>query len=253
MSEIKAMLAKKLTNSVDVNGWWMSEKLDGVRCIWDGTKLISRNGNVFHAPKWFTTGLPSDIILDGELFLERGKFQETLSIIKNSNKIEEWSKLSFQCFDIINCDPYEKRLSKLNKLSLPKTAGVLPQTICESKKHLEEYQAEILKLGGEGVMLRKPGSMYEGKRVSTLLKLKKFKDAEAVVLGYTNGKGRLDGKIGALKCEFDGKVFNIGSGLDDVDRENPPAIGSIVTFSYFEKTDAGVPRFPTFISVRDYE
>ena len=58
----------------DPKGWLMSEKLDGVRCLWDGKKMYTRNGNSFYPPDYFLKSLPSDLALDGELWTKRGDF-----------------------------------------------------------------------------------------------------------------------------------------------------------------------------------
>ena len=102
-------------------------------------------------------------------------------------------------------------------------------------------------------MLRLPGSLYDHKRSASLLKVKRFRTDEATIIGYKDGVGKHYGRLGALICEFADKVFNVGTGLSDMIREVPPKIGEVITFSYFEKTDGGVPRFPSFVGVRDYE
>ncbi len=100
-------------------------------------------------------------------------------------------------------------------------------------------------------MLRDPASQYERKRSNTLLKVKSFLDADATVIGHQPGTGKHRGRLGALLCLLDDKTeFGIGTGFTDRQRENPPAVGERVTFSFFEFTDAGVPRFPAFIGVR---
>jgi DNA ligase 1 len=99
-------------------------------------------------------------------------------------------------------------------------------------------------------MLRQPGSLYEVGRSQTLLKVKTFFDAEALVIDYTDGKGKHKGRLGALVVQLpDGTEFNIGTGFSDAQRETPPVIGSMVTFRYQELTDGGVPRFPSFLRV----
>jgi DNA ligase 1 len=101
-------------------------------------------------------------------------------------------------------------------------------------------------------MLRWPGSRYESGRSSTLLKVKSFHDAEARVIGHQGGAGRHKGRLGALLVELDdGTRFAVGSGFSDAERENPPAIGSVITFRYQELSDGGVPRFPSFVGVRE--
>jgi DNA ligase-1 len=109
--------------------------------------------------------------------------------------------------------------------------------------------ASIESIGGEGLMLRKGGSSYEQKRSNSLLKVKSMMDAEAKVIGHQTGKGRNSDRLGALVCQLvdnTGKTFKVGSGLTDAERENPPSIGAIITFSFFEYTKSGVPRFPTY-------
>lgn len=82
------MLAEKWDNQ-DPTGWWMSEKLDGVRAWWTGSSLLSRLGNAFQAPKWFTEKLPN-VPLDGELWCGRGQFKEAVSITKSSKRQDDW-------------------------------------------------------------------------------------------------------------------------------------------------------------------
>ena len=101
-------------------------------------------------------------------------------------------------------------------------------------------------------MLRQPGSRYESGRSSTLLKVKSFHDAEARVIEHQAGAGRHKGRLGALLVELDdGTRFAVGTGFSDAERENPPAIGSVITFRYQELSDGGVPRFPSFVGVRE--
>src|SRR5262249_29125649 len=64
------LLAESWDGVTNLAGWWMSEKLDGVRAYWTGKGFLSRQGNVYHAPDWFVQGLP-DVPLDGELWLGR--------------------------------------------------------------------------------------------------------------------------------------------------------------------------------------
>ena len=82
---IECLLAHNY-KQVDPTGWIMSEKLDGVRCIWTGTQMFSRNGNKFNFPTFFTKNWPRSQ-LDGQLFIGRGKFSATLSAIKKNNPI----------------------------------------------------------------------------------------------------------------------------------------------------------------------
>src|SRR4029079_10657667 len=67
-TEPPLLLAHKWESDIDITGWWMSEKLDGVRAYWDGKQFLSRKNNIFYAPDWFTDGLPAHP-LDGELWI----------------------------------------------------------------------------------------------------------------------------------------------------------------------------------------
>ena len=81
--ELKVMLASTYDpDKVDPAGWYMSEKLDGVRCYWDGEAMYSRNGNKFYAPPYFLEAMPKGFALDGELWTARDNFQKCLSIVR---------------------------------------------------------------------------------------------------------------------------------------------------------------------------
>jgi DNA ligase-1 len=84
-----------------------------------------------------------------------------------------------------------------------------------------------------------------------LPKVKSKKDDEALVIGHEAGKGKHAGRLGALSCKLrSGKRFKVGTGFSDAQREAPPPVGAVITFSYFELTNDGVPRFPAFERVR---
>ncbi|KAL4264891.1 SWIM-type domain-containing protein [Pleurotus pulmonarius] len=251
------LLAAKwdLETGPDPTGWWISEKLDGVRAFYDGTRMISRLGNPFTPPKWFMEALPTDVTLDGELFGGRGEFQSTVSVVKTINS-PHWQGISFQVFDVPSkADmPFEDRLAFLEATfgekgtHAAKHVVVVPHDEARDRAHVLDKLKEIEGLGGEGLMLRKPRSPYEGRRSNTLLKIKTFYDAEAIVTGYEPGKGRNKGVTGALKCKMaSGKTFSVGTGLSDKQRRDPPKIGAIITYRFFELTRDGVPRFPSYV------
>jgi DNA ligase 1 len=91
------LLAERWDTAQDLAGWWLSEKLDGVRAYWDGTALISRLGNRFHAPDWFPAGLP-EIPLDGELWIDRKAFQRTVGIVRRQDKTDLWKQVRYVAF-----------------------------------------------------------------------------------------------------------------------------------------------------------
>jgi DNA ligase 1 len=122
---------------------------------------------------------------------------------------------------------------------------------CEGTPHLKTELARVEGLGGEGLMLRRPGAKYEVGRSSTLLKVKSFRDDEAKVLGYVAGAGRFTGMLGALEVQLkDGTRFSVGTGFSDAERRAPPPVGAVVTVRYQELSKDGVPRFPSYVGVR---
>lgn len=249
------LLAHKYENDFDPTGWWYSEKLDGVRCFWDGQNLLSRQGNVFHAPQWFLDTLPK-FALDGELWMGRQQFKQTISVVKRLDGGMHWKNVKYMVFDAPQLElPFEERVQYLkDNIGTSEFVELHAHSKVESKKHLLDLLKQVASEGAEGLMIREPGSMYDVGRSRTLLKVKQFHDGEAVVTGYTNGAGRHKGVVGALEVRMsNGKEFNLGTGLSDEERRNPPSIGSTVTFTYAELTEDGIPRFASYLCVRDYE
>lgn len=248
------LLAHKWENDVDLTGWWISEKLDGVRAFWDGERFISRLGNEFFAPKWFTAQLPK-VPLDGELWGGRKLFQRTVGIVKRQDESELWRELKYVVFDAPkHGGVFEERVAFIDQtLTALKSEWLkaCEHVICEGTEHLKRELARVEGLGGEGLMMRQPRSRYEAGRSSTLLKVKSFHDTEARVLEHLPGLGKHKGRLGALLVELpDGTKFNVGTGFSDVERENPPKIGAVITFRYQELSNTGVPRFPSYVGER---
>ena len=227
----------------DPTGWIMSEKLDGVRALWDGKQFISRNGNAFHAPKWFADQMPN-IALDGELFIGRGMFQQTVGIVRS--KVGDWSQIKFCAFDAPEAKgDFAARLHYAqDALQGVSVAEVVEHITCKSEAHLDAFFDEIRAFGGEGVMLRNPAMQYEQRRTNNLLKIKWVDTDEATIIAH---------KTNAVTVNWMGVIFDLGAGFTNAIRETLPAIGTQVTFAFCGKTDSGKPRFPTFLAVRDYE
>jgi DNA ligase-1 len=245
-----SVLLAKNWEGIDPAGWWMSEKLDGVRAVWDGATLSTRTGQAIHAPEWFTASLPKAQALDGELWSGRGQFQKTVSVVRSHAGGDAWRHIRYAAFDApMVAGGFEDRFAAV-QACVGGFAFALPHRICRDAVDLADELARVTAAGGEGLMLRQSGSCYEPKRSGTLLKVKTFLDAEATVVGYHGGTGRNASTIGALVARLqDGTEFRISSGLTDTLRRHPPAIGTVVTFAYQQLTDAGVPRFPSFLRV----
>lgn len=249
------LLLTKYRPGTDVSGWYMSEKLDGVRAYWDGQRLQSRRGNVFSAPGWFTEKLPP-FELDGELWIARGRFEETASITSRDQPHPGWRRITYHIFEVPNAPGgLDARLGRLgNYLERHSVAHIriIPQAVCRDTDHLMTRLMAVDAAGGEGLVLRNPNSPYETGRGPNALKAKRFDDMEGRVVGYRPGKGKYHGMVGALWVEIEGgKRFYIGSGLTDRERATPPAVGSVITFRHQGFSNNGIPRFASFLRVRD--
>jgi DNA ligase-1 len=251
------MLAHPWDGDQDPTGWLWSVKLDGCRGYWSGSEFISRQGNVFAAPAWFKAGLP-DHPLDGELWMGRQAFQKTMSIVRRQDAGDLWKQIRYVVFDAPHLTtPFEDRLDFLaewHRTANPAFTSIHPHDKVRDKDHLRQLLKEAEVAGDEGIMIRKPGSFYETCRSHSLLKVKPFHDAEATVIDHEPGKGRHKGHLGSLVVRMpDGKTFNVGTGLSDEDRRNPPPIGSVVTYSFTETTEAGIPKCAAFLRIRPPE
>jgi len=282
-------LASKYIPSACPIGWYLSEKLDGMRCWWDGgvtvgrwadevpwantekdkrrfrsTGLWSRRGKVVHAPEYWVAELPP-IPLDGELWLGRGCFQQLMSIVRRSVNIRDtdWLDVHFKVFDSPTMSKipgfqryqyfqiaeiandytgiYKELATTLEK---NRVSSIIDQIVIEDKQQIDDFFVTVLQSGGEGVVFRHPTLLWRPGRVQHLLKMKGVNDAEGVVVGYTEGKGRHAGRLGALTLRFNGHLFDL-SGFTDDERDNARELfplGSVVTFTYRELSDQGVPK-----------
>lgn len=262
------MLASSYGPGVDPSGWIVSEKLDGVRAIWTGRELITRSGNVIKAPESLLSLLPSGVCLDGELWIGRGRFQELAGIVRSARTDEAaWSRVRFALFDAPEASGhYLERLKIVQGVAEGVARGItdqvdgsaprlfaLDQSLCSGRRDLEKKFRDIVKAGGEGLILRHPSAPYEGRRSPSLLKLKHLKSDDAVVIGHEPGKGRLEGLLGSLLLRWRDRVICLGSGIPSSLRITPPAPGAIVTFSFEGLTSSGLPRSASFLTLRNYE
>lgn len=324
-------------------GAYISEKLDGMRCLWlphtkgrntkaipfanrekkkeetnqIATGLWSRYGNVIFCPEWFTTGFPLQP-LDGELYLGRKAMQTLMTVVK---KIEpdhnDWKHVKYHVFDApnyrqifaagkINNPNYVKMIDphknldalkvsieglrdydfdttyKLLKRDLQETEflklhdqRMLPFSTKEALEIIEAELERITDLGGEGLIVRHPCSMWTPVRSNMLCKYKKLLDAEATIIGHRAGLGKHRGSLGSFQVRFGATVFDLGTGLTDVERSLPTAasewaftypgellpldmvdpcpaypIGTVVTFRYRELSDDGVPKEARYLRIR---
>lgn len=249
----QATTYKTITN---INQYWLSEKLDGMRGYWNGTHLLTRQGNLIHSPKWFTQNWPNNV-MDGELWIKRGYFQQTLSCIRKKAVDDTcWQFVRFMIFDLPEHDgTFTKRIKAMQKLTNEVNSpylSMVKQFKLTTLEQLHQTLNKIVNNNGEGLMLHRGSAYYHIGRTANIMKLKKHDDAEAIVIAHIEGKGKYKGLLGAIKVKtIEGITFKIGSGFTDKDRHKPPSIGSLITFKYNGKTQAGVPRFARFYRTRE--
>lgn len=296
------LMLAKIYKGENVRGWWMSEKLDGQRCFWDGgisrgrlkrevpwantlkddrykeevvcTGLWSRYGNVIHAPGWWLDSLPEGVLLDGELYLGRGRFQECRKIVSTLVPGEGWNDVEFHVFE---SPPFESvfksgeikgvNFKKIIDMSACKDFyGSMWNTSCmpfwrvistcdwisvnqKEVKNVDDifcFLDKVVAGGGEGLMLRDGTSFYSPKRSNRLLKVKPFDEDVGVVVGFNPGVGKYSGMMGSLVVDWNGIRFDL-SGFTDAQRElnhegGCDFVGRMVRFRYVSLTNSGVPR-----------
>lgn len=241
---------------LDLSKWLMSEKLDGVRGYWDGRRLLSKNGLPFHPPEAFTGNFPA-FAIEGEIWGGRNTFEKTISIVKQQHPHEDWLKLKFAVFDVPTAPGgFEKRLKKAQDWFAGHPAPhafVIEHHPVDNQEHLARELNRIDSLGGEGIILRRRGSLYTPGRSNDILKVKSYYDREAVVLAHLPGSGRNEGRLGSLLVELpeSGIRFKIGSGFSDAMRSHPPPIGSLITFKHYGFYASGIPKFPSFLRKKE--
>jgi DNA ligase-1 len=245
------LLLLKVYKDQNITGWVMSEKLDGIRGYWDGKNLLTRSGNVIHAPKWFTKNYPS-FEIDGELWTKRKDFENISSIVRDKNPSEKWRDIKHYIFEVPNAKGgLFERLSKVKPYQ-NSFIKVIPQLAIRDKNHLQQFLMDIESKNGEGVVVRDPTALYIAKRTTKALKVKTFLDKECRIIAHNRGRGKFSKILGSVTCILDNNItFKIGTGFNLQERENPPPIGSIITFKYKEFTKYGKPRFSVFLRVKN--
>src|SRR5215471_19796886 len=243
----RVLLANVANAGIDPSPYLISEKYDGVRALWDGRVLRSRMGTVIAAPAWFTDRLPSRP-LDGELWMARGQFEKLSGAVrKTTPQDDEWQQIKYMVFELPDAaGTFAARYEQIKQIA---AQANFPQLVAIEQFRLSDNASmrrkldEIIRAGGEGLMLHRADALYVTGRSDDLLKLKPLEDAEATVIGYVPGKGKYTGRMGALRVETDdGKRFQIGTGFTDAMRTNPPALGAVITFTYRGLTKNGLPR-----------
>ncbi|CAM2837496.1 DNA ligase [Shewanella loihica] len=248
-------LAGSLEADRPISEYLVSEKFDGVRGRWTGERMLTRSGQVIRLPAWFTKGFPTEP-LDGELWIARQQFEAISALVRDKDADpERWRAVQFMVFDYPTIDsPFAERYALAVKryANLSPFLQIIPQWRIQDSQALNAALDEWVAQGAEGLMLHHQAAHYHAGRNGDLVKLKRYQDAEAKVIAYFEGKGKYRGMMGALEVETnEGIRFKLGTGFSDEQRRHPPAIGSTVTYKYYGLTHNGVPRFASFMRVRE--
>jgi DNA ligase-1 len=223
-------------------GFYASEKMDGHRAMWDGTKFLSRTGLTINLPQCMTRNLPSDLKLDGELWSGRGKFQDCSVLRRKDINEGDISRMKFVVFDSVSDLPFELRLRDAQRaVTASRNLGntyleMVEYTIVNNTTEAIATMTELCRNGAEGLMLRSPGSFYEAKRSKHLLKLKPIDIGEAVLVGKVSDKQSY-----MMRDTKTNTVFNVRS----IKKMN---LGDATVYFYNGLTPKGLPRFPRLSS-----
>jgi len=148
------MLAMDWQPGMDPSQHLVSEKLDGVRALWDGKVLRFRSGRPIAAPRWFTAALPP-IPLDGELWIARGQFDRVSATVRRAQADDgEWRALRFWVFDLPS-DPRPFALRAAALAEVVQRAGVawlqpVAQHRVADAAQLQRELTTLVAQGGEG-------------------------------------------------------------------------------------------------------
>lgn len=272
----------------------VSEKIDGIRCLLTKDSAVSRNLKQIpndyvrtvlktwynmYVPKFTTdTGIVNPIF-DGELVCK--DFNSTASGIMTKDAVMEFTYI---IFDIqLPNKTFVERLRILQQMTYAKTVILLDQYTADTFEDVSEFEEQILRKGGEGIMIRTPDGVYKHGRSTVkegyLLKLKRFVDSEAVItgfveklhnendaetdaLGYTKRSSHKENMVAAntlgsltVKDVTTEVEFNVGSGFNDAQRleiwnNQDKYLGKVITYRFFEIAK-DKPRFPTFVCIRE--
>ena len=214
--------------------------------------LRHRSGRPVSAPASFTNALPAEPI-DGELWLGRGRFDEVSAIVRKvAPREDEWAQVRYMTFEMPGASgSFAERIDRLATVvarSASPRIELAPQARLADRAALQQRLDEVVRGGGEGLMLHLAAAPVQSGRSDVLMKLKPHLDDEATVVGHRGGSGKFTGAVGALLVQAaDGRRFLVGSGLSDALRRDPPPVGAVITYRYRDLTSTGLPRFATYL------
>jgi DNA ligase-1 len=222
-----AMLAKPWQTGLHPADYLVSEKLDGVRALWNGSVLTFRSGRPIAAPAWLLKSLPA-FPVDGELWSGRNRFEQVSGTVRREAPVDaEWRNLRYILFDAPQQDvPFAQRARRVAEWvasAAQPWLQAVEQLRMSDAANLQHHLQMIVAAGGEGLVLHRLDGLWAAGRSDALRKLKLSPDEEGVVIDYIAGTGKYQGQMGALLLQApDGQRFALGSGFSDALRVNPP-------------------------------
>jgi DNA ligase 1 len=250
------LLAQEAPADIDPAGYLVSEKYDGVRAVWDGQVLRFRSGAAIAVPAWFTARLPPEP-LDGELWLGRARFEALSATVRRLQPDDaEWRLVRYMVFEAPQAPgDFTQRAAHIEavarRVGWPTLVAVAHRPVADQAA-LQAMLKAVVDAGGEGLVLHRADAPYRTGRSADLQKLKPLHDAEAQVIAHVPGRGKHTGRLGALRVRTpEGIEFSIGTGFSDAERAAPPPIGATVSYTHRGRTAGEVPRFASFLRVRE--
>lgn len=267
---------------------WASPKFDGVRAMVQGGIVLSRNLKpIPNALVQTLFGLSTFEGLDGELIVgdptHKDVYRSTMSGVMSQEGAPDVKLYVFDCFTNLDV-PFINRLERTRRISRgSKILQFVEHERINNEEELAAYEAQCLAEGYEGIMVRDPFGTYKQGRSTAkeggLLKIKRFLDAEAEIIGFTelmtntnvavrsktghlersHKKAGMKGKgiLGAFKVlDLKTKVeFEIGTGFTQEERETfwqtrEKLLGRLVKYKYFPTGSRDRPRFPVYLGFR---
>jgi DNA ligase-1 len=249
---------------------YVQPKLNGVRCIYQGDKFISRKGKEYTTLNHLAIELKELGITmpDGEIYVHGMAFQEIIRRVKKDRGVKTQA-LEYWIYDQVNEHKFKARNDEISNRfkdyfiqapSIRKCKIKYVETVLvNSKEEIKQWHDKFVQQGFEGVIIRNVDGLYKVKhRSQDLQKYKEFFDAEFEIVGYHEGTGTDDGTVIFEVKTKKGQVFSVrprgthevrSEYLEDIDS----IIGKELTVRYQNLSEEGIPIFPVGISIRDYE
>jgi DNA ligase-1 len=192
-------------------------------------------------------------------WLGRGSFDRLSGIVRRSVPVDaDWRELRYMIFDVPGASgQFSERVANIGSVL---AAAAVPwlqavdQARVSDRAALQRQLLTLVSSGGEGLMLHRADAHWTPGRSDALRKLKQVPDEDTRVVAHLPGKGRHAGRLGALLLEMpNGQRFALGTGFTDAQRDTPPLPGAVVTYRYRDRTPTGLPRFASFLRVREAE